>query len=33
MALLVPLFCYAFVTYYSFIGSKVRLPELPDVVA
>jgi len=33
MALLVPLFCYAFVTYYSFIGSKVRLPEVPDLVA
>jgi FHS family L-fucose permease-like MFS transporter len=33
MALLVPLFCYAFITYYSFVGSKVRLPELPDVVA
>ena len=33
MALLVPLVCYAFITYYSFLGSKVRLPELPDVVA
>ncbi len=32
-ALLVPLVCYAFITYYSFLGSKVRLPELPDVVA
>jgi FHS family L-fucose permease-like MFS transporter len=32
MALLVPLFCYAFITYYSFLGSKVRLPELRDVV-
>jgi hypothetical protein len=29
----VPLVCYAFITYYSFLGSKVRLPELPDVVA
>jgi FHS family L-fucose permease-like MFS transporter len=33
MAQLVPLFCYAFITYYSFIGSKVRLPEVPDLVA
>jgi FHS family L-fucose permease-like MFS transporter len=33
MALLIPLFCYAFITYYGFIGSKVRLPELPDLVA
>jgi FHS family L-fucose permease-like MFS transporter len=33
MALLVPLFCYAFIAYYGFLGSKVRLPELPDVVA
>ena len=33
MALLVPLICYAFITYYSFIGSKVRLPEVPDLVA
>jgi FHS family L-fucose permease-like MFS transporter len=28
MALLVPLVCYAFITYYSFLGSKVRVPEL-----
>ncbi len=33
MAWLVPLLCYAFITYYSFIGSKVRVPELPGVVA
>jgi FHS family L-fucose permease-like MFS transporter len=28
MALLVPLVCYGFITYYSFLGSKVRVPEL-----
>ncbi|MFZ0964992.1 MAG: L-fucose:H+ symporter permease [Terriglobia bacterium] len=33
MALFVPLFCYAFITYYSFMGSKVRLPDLPEPVA
>jgi FHS family L-fucose permease-like MFS transporter len=33
LALLVPLICYAFITYYSFIGSKVRLAEAPDVAA
>ncbi len=27
IAMLVPLVCYAFITYYSFIGSKVRIPE------
>jgi FHS family L-fucose permease-like MFS transporter len=32
MAFMVPLLCYGFITYYSFLGSKVRVPELPDVV-
>jgi FHS family L-fucose permease-like MFS transporter len=32
-ALLVPQVCYAFITYYSFLGSKVRLPEVLDLVA
>jgi len=32
LAMFVPLVCYAFITYYSFIGSKVRLPELRDAV-
>jgi MFS transporter, FHS family, L-fucose permease len=27
LAMFVPMVCYAFITYYSFIGSKVRLPE------
>jgi FHS family L-fucose permease-like MFS transporter len=27
MTLLVPLLCYAFITYYSFIGSKVFFPS------
>jgi MFS transporter, FHS family, L-fucose permease len=27
LAMFVPLVCYAFITYYSFIGSKVRIPE------
>jgi fucose permease len=27
MTLLVPLLCYAFITYYSFIGSKVLFPR------
>jgi FHS family L-fucose permease-like MFS transporter len=36
MTLLVPLLCYAFITYYSFIGSKVLFPRrnlrvLPDI--
>src|SRR5271167_372950 len=26
-AMIVPLVCYAFITYYAFIGSKARLPE------
>jgi FHS family L-fucose permease-like MFS transporter len=26
-AMLVPLVCYVFITYYAFIGSKTRVPE------
>ena len=26
MAMIIPLVCYVFITYYSFIGSKVRIP-------
>jgi FHS family L-fucose permease-like MFS transporter len=26
-AMLVPLFCYVFITYYAFVGSKVRVPR------
>jgi FHS family L-fucose permease-like MFS transporter len=28
MAMLVPVVCYAFITYYGFIGSRVRVPVL-----
>jgi FHS family L-fucose permease-like MFS transporter len=28
MAMLVPLICYAFITYYAFYGSRVRVPEM-----
>jgi FHS family L-fucose permease-like MFS transporter len=31
VAMLVPLVCYTFITYYAFIGSKVRLPEMVEV--
>jgi FHS family L-fucose permease-like MFS transporter len=31
VAMLVPLVCYIFITYYAFIGSKVRLPEMVEV--
>ncbi len=27
LAMLVPLVCYLFITYYSFVGSKVRVPK------
>jgi FHS family L-fucose permease-like MFS transporter len=27
MAMTVPLFCYAFITYYAFVGSKVRVAD------
>jgi len=33
VAMLVPLVCYAFITYYAFIGSKVRVPEMAEAVA
>jgi FHS family L-fucose permease-like MFS transporter len=28
VAMLVPLVCYAFITYYAFVGSKVRVPGM-----
>jgi FHS family L-fucose permease-like MFS transporter len=31
LAMLVPLLCYAFITYYAFMGSKVRVPEMTGV--
>jgi FHS family L-fucose permease-like MFS transporter len=31
VAMLVPLVCYTFITYYAFSGSKVRLPEMAEV--
>ena len=30
-AMLVPLVCYTFITYYAFIGSKVQVPEMVEV--
>jgi len=33
VAMLVPLVCYAFITYYAFIGSKVRVPGMAEAVA
>ena len=32
-AMLVPLVCYAFIAYYAFRGSKVRVPHLVEVPA
>ncbi|MGD0011441.1 MAG: L-fucose:H+ symporter permease [Terriglobia bacterium] len=31
LAMLVPLVCYTFITYYAFIGSKVQVPEMVEV--
>ena len=31
VAMVVPLVCYTFITYYAFTGSKVRLPEMAEV--
>jgi FHS family L-fucose permease-like MFS transporter len=31
VAMLVPLVCYTFITYYAFVGSKVRLPEMAEI--
>ncbi len=31
VAMVVPLVCYTFITYYAFSGSKVRLPEMAEV--
>jgi fucose permease len=28
--MLVVLVCYVFITYYAFIGSKVRVPEMAE---
>lgn len=33
LAMIVPLACYVFITYYSFLGSRVRVPELAEVPA
>jgi FHS family L-fucose permease-like MFS transporter len=32
VAMLVPLVCYLFITYYAFIGSKVREPGMVEAV-
>ena len=29
MAMLVPLICYAYITHYAFVGSRVRVPSPP----
>ncbi len=28
IAMLLPMFCYIFITYYAFTGSRVRVPQL-----
>jgi FHS family L-fucose permease-like MFS transporter len=33
VAMLVPMLCYTFITYYAFYGSRVRVPELIGVGA
>jgi FHS family L-fucose permease-like MFS transporter len=33
IAMLVPMACYIFITYYAFYGSSVRVPELTGVHA
>jgi len=33
VAMFVPLVCYTFITYYAFLGSKVRLPQMAEAVA
>jgi len=33
VSMTMPLICYAFITYYAFIGSKVRIPEMAEVTA
>jgi FHS family L-fucose permease-like MFS transporter len=33
VAMVVVLVCYVFITYYAFVGSKVRVPEMVEVVA
>jgi MFS transporter, FHS family, L-fucose permease len=31
LAMLVPLACYAFIAYYSFLGSQIKKPALAPV--
>jgi FHS family L-fucose permease-like MFS transporter len=33
MAMLVPMACYVFVTYYAFYGSRVRVPAVASIDA
>jgi FHS family L-fucose permease-like MFS transporter len=33
IAMMVPMVCYMFITYYAFYGSHVRVPELQSVSA
>jgi FHS family L-fucose permease-like MFS transporter len=33
MAMIVPMLCYVFVTYYAYYGSRVRVPELNAISA
>jgi FHS family L-fucose permease-like MFS transporter len=33
VAMVVPMLCYTFITYYAFYGSRVRVPELSAVGA
>jgi len=33
VAMMVPMLCYVFITYYAFYGSRVRVPELQSVNA
>jgi MFS transporter, FHS family, L-fucose permease len=33
VAMVVPMLCYTFITYYAFYGSRVRVPELSEVGA
>jgi fucose permease len=33
VSMIVVLVCYLFITYYAFVGSKVRQPKVPELVA
>ena len=33
LAMIVVLVCYVFITYYAFVGSKVRGPKVAELVA